>query len=80
MSPEESHEKTEIEQAAILRRMGGPRRLAVMSSLSSTVIRLSRRALRRARPGATQAQLDIEFIELVYGAELADRVRKKLGL
>lgn len=78
MTPEESHPETERKQAEILREMGGPRRLAVMASLSAAVIRLSKRAIQRARPGASQAQLDLEFIELVYGRELADRVRKQL--
>lgn len=78
MRLEESHPTTELKQAEILRRMGGPRRLAVMASLSAAVIRLSRRAIRRTRPHASKAELDIAFIELVYGRELADRVRKKL--
>ena len=79
MPLEESHALTEQKQADILRKMGGQRRLSVAASLSAAVIRLSRRAIRRARPHATKPELDLEFIELVYGRDVADRVRKKLA-
>ena len=41
--------------------------------LSQTVIDLSRRALRRARPGATESDLRVEWVSLHYGVEIAKR-------
>ena len=77
MSVEESHPATERVQAEALRRMSGGRRLQVMASLTSVMRRLSRRAIRRANPGASEKELELLFIELIYGRELADRIRAK---
>lgn len=76
---EESHPATEDAQVEALRRMTGARRLEIMAALSATMMRLSRRALRRANPNATEHELKLLFIELNYGRELADRIRAKQG-
>ena len=79
MGVEESHPETEQAQVEALRRMRGARRLAIMAALSATAIRLSRRAIRRANPNASERELKLLFIELNYGRELADRIRAKQG-
>ena len=77
MPIEESHRETDLVQIEMLRKMGGARRLALMASLSSTVIRMSKRAIRRANPGMSDAELAIEFVRLVYGQELATRMESR---
>ena len=61
-------------QLDLLRKAGMARRAELMRSLSSTVIGLSRRALREQMPCATERELAIRWVELNYGAELAARV------
>lgn len=78
MSVEETHPDTERAQADALRRMSGARRVQILASLTSAMIRLSRRAIRRANPGASEQELKHLFIEANYGRELAGRVRAKL--
>lgn len=58
--------------------MSAAKKLSLMSSLSRTVLSLSYRALRRARPNASEQEITLSFIELNYGAALAARVRKYL--
>lgn len=59
----------------LLRNASDERRLRLALSLSRTVMRLSRQALIRAHPGAAPEELDLRFVALVYGAQLAQHVR-----
>jgi hypothetical protein len=65
-------------QRDLLRRAGTGRRAALMCSLSSTAIELSRRELRAKRPGASETELAVEWVALNYGTELATRLRRFL--
>ena len=56
----------------LLRQASVARRFALMSNLSAAVIRLSRKALRDARPGASDDELAVEFVRLNYGDAVAD--------
>jgi hypothetical protein len=47
-------------------------------SLSQSAIELSRRAIRRRHPDASEEELGLLFVELHYGRDLADRVRAYL--
>jgi hypothetical protein len=62
-------------QIELLRRATVAERLALVVSLTRTTIGLSRRAIARANPRATQRELDLIFVDLHYGSDLADRVR-----
>jgi len=44
-------------------------------SLSSTVINLSKRAINRANPNKDKTELDLIFVKLHYGNELADKLK-----
>jgi hypothetical protein len=46
-----------------------------MGSLTESVIEMSRAALRRRHPRASDADLDLRFVSLCYGQDLADRLR-----
>ena len=63
-------------QIELLRAAGPQRRVALALSLSQSVIDLSRRALRRRMPDASKEELGLAFVELHYGSEVADMVRR----
>jgi len=67
-------------QLGLLRRASVGRRAALARSLSSTVIGLSRQALRESMKDATDAELMDRWLALNYGEDLARRVRDYLSL
>ena len=74
MRVDDTHPAARARQIELLRAAGPARRFAVARSLTRTVGSLSRRALRRRHPGATEAELNRMFVELHYGADLARRL------
>lgn len=67
-------------QLGLLRTASVGRRAALARSLSSTVIGLSRRALRETMKTATDAEVLDRWLALNYGEDLARRVRDYLRL
>ena len=65
-------EKIQIEQ---YRRITGAQKIAQMRSLSSFVIGLSRRGIARANPHLNPSEVDMLWVELNYGKDLANRLR-----
>jgi len=65
-------------QVETLRRAPVGRRLRLALSLSATVVNLARRALVRAHPNASARELDVRFVELHYGADVAAGLRADL--
>ena len=65
-------------QVALLRAAPVARRLHLAVGLSAAVIGVARRALARAQPHASARELDLRFVELHYGADIADGVRAEL--
>lgn len=61
-------------QVELLRSATPAQRFGIARSLTMTVGMLSRRAIRRRHPDATEAQLDRLFVEIHYGAALARRL------
>ena len=53
-------------------------KLQQVRSLSATVMGLSRRAIARARKPANEIEAKLLFVELHYGAELANRLKRYL--
>jgi len=58
-------------QVALLRAAPVARRIHIALALSATMIGSARRALARARPHDAARALDLRFVELHYGAEVA---------
>jgi hypothetical protein len=75
MSPADTHPDAQQRQLELLRAATPARRFAAMRSLSRTVALLSRRALRRSMPDASQEELDLAFVALHYGDATADLLR-----
>ncbi len=66
-------------QLELLRAAGPGRRARMALELSALVIQLARRGLRATLPaGASEQDAALRFVELYYGAELADGVRRRL--
>ena len=65
-------------QVDLLRAAPVARRLRLALSLSATVISAARRAHARAQPGASPRELELRFVELHYGAALAQDLRTEL--
>ena len=61
-----------------VRAAGAERRRALALSLSQTVIELSRRALRERMPHATEREVQLRWVALHYGDELARNVAAHL--
>lgn len=76
--PVDTSAEAEQVQIDLIRKAPVSRRLQMAWSHSATVIDLARQALRRARPHATQQELDLQFVELHYGAALATALRADL--
>lgn len=62
-------------QIGVLRGLTDAQRLAQAESLTIEMVRLSRAAVREELPHATEQQVLLRWIELVYGKVLADRLR-----
>lgn len=76
--PADTEPDAERVQVALLRAAPVARRLHVAMALSATVMSAARRALARARPLASARELDLRFVELHYGADLAADLRADL--
>jgi hypothetical protein len=63
---------------SLLRHANTSQKFAQIRSLSQTAIQLSRRAIARANRDLSEEQIDLRFITLHYGKELANNVKKKL--
>ena len=62
-------------QLDLLRAAGPSRRASLAIGLSATVIELSRRALREAHPELPEAEIEVLWVGLHYGRELAEGIR-----
>jgi len=76
-SPDTTPEAEKV-QIELIRKSSTSRRMAMVRSLSRTVIYLSRRAIKRAKPSLSERELDIAFVANHYGEDLAERLRSYL--
>ena len=66
----------ETVQIELLRKSTVAERFAKVRALTARTVGLSKRALARANPDLSPEELKLRFVELHYGKELAERVRK----
>lgn len=76
--PADTAPDAERVQVVLLRAAPIARRLHLALSLTATVISAARRAIARAQPHASPRELDLRFVELHYGADLAVGLRADL--
>jgi hypothetical protein len=72
--PADTDVEAERVQLDLLRAASPARRAGLAISLTATAIGLSRRALERQAPGASEEEIGLRFVELNYGRELAAEV------
>lgn len=70
---------SEAKQIELIRKATVARRLKTLVSLSETTIHLSKRAISRANPEYNQLQIDLAFIALHYGNQVASSVKNMIG-
>lgn len=63
-------------QIELIRKASPAKLFGLVRSLSQSVILASRENIRQLHPNARKEELDLIFVELYYGKELANRVRK----
>jgi hypothetical protein len=73
--PDDTDARARAVQFEILRAMPDERRAAMAIAMSEETTRWSRAALRELMPGASEGEVVLRWIEVVYGRELAERVR-----
>lgn len=61
-------------QISLIRKAGIAKRTMHMRSLSRTVVNLSRRAISRTHPGYSQQEVNLIFVSLHYGDDVANRL------
>ncbi len=74
----DAHLDAEAIQIELLRNASIARRLSICCSLTQAAIHQSRRALASANPELGRPELDLLFVRLQYGTELADGVQRHL--
>ena len=73
-SPDTTPEAEKV-QIELIRESSVSKRISRVRSLSQTAIYLSRRAIQRANPSLTEREVNLLFVELHYGKDLAERLR-----
>lgn len=71
---DDTHPSIRRAQDALLRAMTPAQRFSMLEDLTDATIRWSRDALRAHMPAASESQVILRWIELVYGKEMATRV------
>lgn len=75
----DTHPRSEAIQISLLKKQGIAKKFAQVCSLSQTTIQLSKRAIARKHKNFDDQQINLLFIDLQYGKELANRVREYLN-
>ena len=70
--------KSEQMLISLLREKSAAKKFAMIRSLSQSTIQLSKRALARANEGIEDDQLNVLFIDLHYGKELAHKFKRHI--
>jgi len=74
----DTHEDVQKLQIQLARRSTPSEKVAQVRRLTDFVTRLSRRAIARANPGFSQEEVDLRWVEIHYGPELAAELRNDL--
>ncbi|MEO6694390.1 MAG: hypothetical protein ABIY50_04675 [Ignavibacteria bacterium] len=71
----DTNPKAETLLIEMIRELNTSQRISKALSLSSSIINLSKRAIERANPNKDKSELDLLFVKLHYGNELADKLK-----
>lgn len=71
--------QAETIQLGLLRKATLERRVAIAASLSETAVKLATRAIRHQNPDLGDPEVLLRFVEIHYGSELAEGLRRDLA-
>lgn len=74
----DTHPDAERVQIELLRHATAAEKIAQCRALTAMAIALSRRAIARANPGLSTEEVESLWVELHYGRDIADRLRRHL--
>jgi hypothetical protein len=74
----DTHPSAEAVQIRLLRQAGQVRRSRLMLSITQSTLDLSRFGIRQQYSHLSPLEQNLKFVELVYGADLATRLKKYL--
>ena len=72
----DTHPESEAFLVSLLRKKSTAEKFALVCSLSQSTIKLSKRAIARANKNFNEDDVNIKFVELHYGKDLALRFQK----
>ena len=75
-SPKDTQFKAEKKWISLVKEQRTSKKISLVRSLSQTVMQLSKRAIARANPNMNEDLMDLIFIDLHYGEELAKKVER----
>ena len=75
----DTHPEAEKVQIELIRQASVAERIARMRSLTATATRSSRQAIAEANPRFSPQEVDLMWVELHYGKELASELRDYLA-
>jgi hypothetical protein len=75
----DTHPDAERVQIELLRKASVARRFHLVRSLTKTTRQLTWRSMQEKYPSASEEEIGLHFVALVYGQELADRLRSYLA-
>jgi len=75
----DTHPDAEKVLVSLFRKASTSKKFSLVRSLTQTTIQLSKRAIARANKNLNEEQINLIFISLHYGNDLAERVKKYLG-
>lgn len=70
--------EAEAIQQELLRRMSFSEKFDLVQSLTATAVALCRQGIRERHPEYDERDIDIHFVEMTYGRELAEGLRRRL--
>ena len=74
----DTHPEAEAVQRELLRRMSASQKLSLVNSLTATVVSLCKQGIRERHPEYSERDVDVHFVEMNYGKDLAVGFRKRL--
>jgi len=74
----DTHPEAEAVRQELLRRASFSEKFSLVQSLTATVIELCRQGIRERHPEFTERDVDVYFVEMNYGRELAEGFRRRL--
>ena len=74
----DTNPEAEAVRQELLRQASFSERFALVRALTATTVSLCRQGIRERHPEFDERQVDLHFVEMNYGRELADGVRQRL--